>query len=215
MSITILLADDHELMREGLRSVLEEDFHFSVVGQAGNGSDALSLAQRLQPDVVIIDVHMPVLNGIDATRELRRNCEHTKVIALSMERERQFVSDMFRAGAHAYVIKHSALDELESAVHTVLTGRRYLSSDITDVVIDDYIRHLDAVAPAADAILTPKERQVLQLISEGHTTREIADILFVSVSTIETHRNHLFSKLGVKSVADLTKIAIRMGLTEL
>lgn len=213
MSTRILLADDHHLMREGLRSVLEQDLRMQVVGQAGNGMEAVEMARTLHPDIVIMDVHMPLLNGIEATREIKSLDGGTRVIALSMHREQQFVSDMFRAGADGYLLKHCVVDELDAAIQTVLTGRKYLSSDLTNLVIDDYVRHLDADAINHDEGLTAKERQVLQLIAEGNATKEIASLLHVSVSTVETHRQHLLAKLRVHSVAELTKAAIRMGLT--
>ena len=215
MSIRVLLADDHRLMREALRSILENEMHMEVVALAANGREALDLTAEVKPDVVVMDVHMPVLNGIDATREIAAISPETRIIALSMYRDSLYVAEMFRAGAHGYVIKHSAIDELDSAIRTVLTGRRYISSDITDVVIDDYVRHLaeDTSSPADS--LTPKERQVLQLISEGYSTKEIAGLISVSVSTVETHRKHPMAKLDAGSVADLTKHAIRMGLTSI
>ncbi len=213
MSIRVLLADDHRLMREALRSILENEMHLSVVGLAGDGREAVEMTAELKPDVVIMDVHMPVLNGIDATREIALASTETRIIALSMYRDALYVSEMFRAGAHGYVIKHSAIDELDTAIKTVLTGHRYISKDIADVVIDDYVRHLEVDPPGPADNLTPKERQVLQLISEGHSTRDIAAMIFVSVSTVETHRKHLMAKLDAHSVADLTKHAIRMGLT--
>lgn len=213
MSTRILLADDHHLMREGLRSVIEQDLRMQVVGQAGNGMEAVEMAHTLHPDIVIMDVHMPLLNGIEATREIKNREGSARIIALSMHRGQQFVSDMFRAGADGYLLKHCVVDELEAAVRTVLTGRKYLSTDLTNLVIDDYVRHLDADAVNHDEGLTAKERQVLQLIAEGHSTKDISTLLHVSVSTIETHRQHLLAKLRVHSVAELTKSAIRMGLT--
>ena len=213
MSTRILLADDHHLMREGLRSVIEQDLRMQVVGQAGNGMEAVEMARTLHPDIVIMDVHMPLLNGIEATREIRNREGSPRIIALSMHREQQFVSDMFRAGADGYLLKHCVVDELDAAIQTVLTGRKYLSTDLTNLVIDDYVRHLDADAINHDEGLTAKERQVLQLIAEGNATKEIASLLHISVSTVETHRQHLLAKLRVRSVAELTKAAIRMGLT--
>jgi two-component system NarL family response regulator len=214
MSITVLLADDHHLMREALCGMLEQQFDFHVVAQAGDGRTAVTQCEELHPDIVVMDIHMPVLNGIDATRAIMASCPETKVVALSMYRDQDQVSEMFRAGAHGYVVKHAALDELHTAIRTVLLGRRYISPDVADIVIDDYVRYLEADHQRPVHSLTDKERQVLQLLSEGHSTREIAEQLFVSVSTIETHRQHIMSKLHVTSIAQLTKCAIRMGLTE-
>jgi DNA-binding NarL/FixJ family response regulator len=201
-------------MREALRSILENELHMDVVALAGNGREAVELTAEHRPDVVVMDVHMPVLNGIDATREIAAASPETRIIALSMYHDRMYIAEMFRAGAHGYVIKHSAIDELDSAIKTVLTGRRYISGDVTDVVIEDYVRHLEYEPPTPADDLTAKERQVLQLISEGHSTKEIAGLMFVSVSTVETHRRHLMAKLDAHSVADLTKHAIRLGLTK-
>lgn len=214
MGIRVLLADDHRLMREALRSILENELHMDVVALAGNGREAVELTAEHTPDVVVMDVHMPVLNGIDATREIAAASAETRIIALSMYHDRMYIAEMFRAGAHGYVIKHSAIDELDTAIKTVLTGRRYISGDVTDVVIEDYVRHLEYEPPTPADDLTAKERQVLQLISEGHSTKEIAGLMFVSVSTVETHRRHLMAKLDAHSVADLTKHAIRLGLTK-
>ncbi|MCZ7554929.1 MAG: response regulator transcription factor [Bacteroidia bacterium] len=213
MSTRILLADDHHLMREGLRSIIEQDLKMRVAGQAADGIEAVALAETLKPDLVIMDVHMPHLNGIDATREIKARDATIRIVALSMHREQQFVSDMFRAGADAYLLKHCVLDELETAIRTVLTGRKYLSADLTNLVIDDYVRHLDADAIAHDDGLTARERQILQLIAEGQSTKDIAVLLHLSVSTVETHRQHLLTKLHAHSIAELTKAAIRMGLT--
>ncbi|MCB2204623.1 response regulator transcription factor [bacterium] len=215
MSIRVLLADDHRLMREALQSVLEKKPYIQVVGLAGNGREAVDMTGQLAPDVVVMDVHMPVLNGIDATREIAATSPDTHIIALSMSNDSSYIGKMFREGAHGYVIKHAALEELESAIRTVVTGRRYVSREITNVVIDDYVRHLASDTQTPGDSLTAKERQVLQLISEGYSTKEIADILSVSVGTVETHRRHLMGKLETHSVADLTKHAIRMGLTQI
>ncbi|MAT39528.1 MAG: DNA-binding response regulator [Ectothiorhodospiraceae bacterium] len=214
MSISIVLADDHTLLREGIRALLEEDLCMKVVGQAADGRRAVELVEELHPDVVIMDVHMPILNGIDATKELVARGIDTKIIALSMDRGREFVTEMFKAGAHAYVIKHSAIAELECAINAVKSGKRYISQDLTDTVIQGYVEQLTNHIREDTVQLTSKERQVLQLIAEGHSTREIASLLYVSVSTIETHRQHLMQKLDTHSIAGLTKAAIRLGLTE-
>ncbi len=214
MSIRILLADDHHLIRQGLCSIIEQDLKMQVIGQAGNGIEAVSMSGTLNPDVIVMDVHMPQLNGIDATREIKSRNSGARIIALSMHSDQQFVSDMFCAGADAYLLKHCVVNELESAIHTVISGRKYLSNDLTDLILNDYVRHLDADSIAHDPGLTAKERQVLQLIAEGNSTKDMASLLNVSVSTVETHRQHVMAKLNLHSVAELTKAAIRMGLTE-
>lgn len=215
MSTRILLADDHTLVREGLRSIIEQELGMAVVGQAADGREAVALAMELLPDVIVMDVHMPLMNGIDATREIRSRFEQMKIVALSMHRDQNFVSDMFLAGAHAYVLKHCALDELERAIRCVLAGRKYLSTDLADLVIEGYVRQRceEFADPAQE--LSPKERNVLQLIAEGKSTKQIADLLHISVSTAESHRKHLMEKLNLHSVAELTKHAVRIGLTEL
>ena len=214
MGIDVIVADDHHLMRQALCGMLEQQFDFEIVGQVGDGRSAVNLCEELHPDVVVMDIHMPVLNGIDATKEIRASCPDTKVVALSMYRDQGFVSEMFRVGAHGYVIKHAAVDELHTAIRSVLVGRRYISPDVAGMVIDDYVRYLEADRQRPAHTLTDKERQVLQLIAEGYPTKEIAATLFVSISTVETHRQHIMSKLSAGSVAQLTKCAIRLGLTE-
>ncbi len=215
MSIRILLADDHTMMREGLRSIIEQEIGMTVVGQASNGREAVALTDELQPDIIIMDVHMPLMNGIDATREILSRYANIKIVALSMYRDKNFISDMFKAGAHAYVLKHCAIEELQHAISHVLNGRKYLSADLTGIFIDDYVRHLNEDRTAETDELTPKERNVLQLIAEGKSTKDIANILCVSVSTIESHRQHIMEKTGLHSVAELTRYAITIGLTEL
>lgn len=214
MNPRILLADDHILVREGIRSVLEQELGLAVVGQASDGREALALAESLQPDVIVMDVHMPGMNGIDATREIRTRWESVRVIALSMHREPNFISGMFKAGAQAYVLKHCALAELERAIRCVLSGRKYLSADLADLVIDGYVNSCGTQQDNARE-LTTKERLTLQLIAEGKSTKEIAGLLNVSVSTAETHRQHIMEKLNLHSIAELTRHAVRIGLIEL
>lgn len=215
MSTRVLLADDHHLMREGLRGLIEQDLKMTVVGQAGDGIQAVALAESLHPDIVVMDVHMPLLNGIDATREIKSRCPSIRIIALSMHRDQQLVSDMFRAGADGYLLKECVVAELDTAFKTVLTGRKYISADLTNLIIGDYVRRLDADPTENADHLTAKERQVLQLIAEGQSTKGIASLLSISPSTVETHRRHLMEKLHTTSIAELTKSAIRMGLTRI
>ncbi len=215
MSVRILLADDHTMVREGLRSIIEQELGMSVVGQASDGREVLALADALRPDVVVMDVHMPLMNGIDAAREISARFDGMKIVALSMHREQHFVSQMFRAGAHAYVLKHCALEELERAFRCVLSGRKYLSEELADLVIEGYVRNQCDDARDSAQELTAKERNVLQLIAEGKSTKDIADILNISISTTESHRQHIMQKTGLRSVAELTRYAVRIGLTEL
>ena len=213
-SVKIVLADDHKMMREGLSSLLNQQGDISVVGQATNGREAVQLAEKLGPDVVVMDVSMPDLNGIDATRQIISRTPATKVIALSMHSDRQFVAEMFRAGASGYLLKDSAFEELASAIRTVARDETYIAPKIGGFRIDDYTSNANSgrmVSPK----LTEREREVLQMLAEGKGTKEIAAELFLSAKTVETHRQHLMDKLEMYTVAELTKYAIREGLTTL
>jgi DNA-binding NarL/FixJ family response regulator len=214
MKTRILLADDHRIVREGLRCLIENQEGMSVVGEAATGIEAVRLAREHQPDIVIIDIAMPDLNGVDATRQILEQVPQAKVIALSMHGDRRYVSGMLDAGASGYLLKDSAFEELTAAVRTVLSGEVYLSPKIATVVLQDYRERLPSVeTTGAASVLTPKERSVLQLIAEGRTTKETARKLGVSPKTIETHRHRIMKKLDIWSVAELTKFAIREGLT--
>ena len=215
MSVQVLLADDHKIVREGLRSILENELKMSVVGQAENGRDAVTLAKQLQPDIVIIDISMPDLNGIEATRQILADNPEGKIIALSMHSDKRYVIQMLEAGASGYLLKHCAVDELQQAIQAVMAQKLYVSPDVTGPVIQDYLEQLSRARSVVEPALTPKEREVLQLLAEGKSTKEIASILFVGVPTIETHRQHIMDKLKLFTVAELTKYAIRHGLTSL
>jgi len=214
-SVRILLADDHQMVREGVRALIEALDGYEVVGEAGNGRTAVSLAAELKPDVLVIDVGMPDLNGIDATKQVTESTPGVKVVALSMLSDGRYVRRMFQAGASGYLLKESAFEELRSAIDQVLKGKTYVSPAVGQVVIDDYVRDERASGSELFQSLTPREREVLQLMAEGRSTKEIASDLFVSVKTIETHRQHIMQKLKTNSIADLTKFAIREGLTQL
>jgi DNA-binding NarL/FixJ family response regulator len=215
MACRILLADDHKIVRDGLKALIEKELGMEVVAEAESGRKALRLARKLKPDVVIMDVSMPDLNGIDATRQILAEVPRVKVVALSMHSQKQFVEGMLKAGVCGYLLKDGAFEELINAVNTVMHGRFYLSPDITGVVVGDYLKfHRDHPNQNAKA-LTVREREVLQLIAEGQSVRNIAEKLHISVKTVETHRSHIMQKLDLHTVAELTKHAIREGLTAL
>jgi two-component system response regulator NreC len=215
MNIKVLLADDHKIIRDGLRSLIERHPEMRVVGEAQDGRTTVKLAREIEPDVVIMDISMPDLNGIDATQQIVADVPGVKVIALSMHSDKRFVVGMFKAGASGYLLKDCAFDELEQAVKTVLTDRTYLSPKIATVVIKDYVPHVSTEDTSALSVLSSREREVLQLLAEGKTIKEIASALFLSVKTIETYRQRIMDRLGVHSLADIIKFAIREGLTSL
>jgi two-component system response regulator NreC len=211
----ILLADDHVLMREGLRALLEKTGRMTIVGEAGNGISAVRMARDLKPDLVLMDIGMPDLNGVEATRRIMTEAPGIKVIALSMHADKRFVRHMFAAGAAGYVLKGSAFEEVAAAVKTVAAGRIYISPKITDQVLADYVQQLIKPSAGAESPLSGREREVLQMLAEGRSSRTIAGRLHVSVTTVDTHRKHIMDKLGFRSIAELTKYAVREGLTPL
>jgi DNA-binding NarL/FixJ family response regulator len=215
MSTKVLIADDHKIVREGLRALIEKHETMEVVAEAENGLEAVRLVRKLQPDVVIMDLGMPEMNGIEATREVTAHNPKIKVIALSMHSDKRFVLQMIKAGASGYLLKDSAFEELITAIKTVVSNKSYLSPKITDVVIKDYLQTLSKGDMSAFSVLTVREREVLQLLAEGRSTKEIAGSLNVSVKTVESHRQQVMEKLNIHSVAELTKYAIREGLTSL
>jgi DNA-binding NarL/FixJ family response regulator len=213
MRMRILLVDDHELLREGLRSILEKEENVEIVGEASNGRDAVALSRTLHPDVVIIDVGMKDLNGVDATRQIRSEFPKIQVLALSAHSDDRYVSAMLGAGACGYVLKANAYAELRKALEAARTGTGFLSPEVTKGVVNTSLRKAQTeVDPEA---LSQREREVLQLLAEGLTSPEIGKRLFIATSTVETHRRSIMRKLAIHSVADLTKWAIREGLTQL
>jgi len=213
MAIKILIADDHGILREAITSLLNNEFGMEVIGEAQDGRTAVQLAKELHPDVIIMDIAMPGLNGIEATRQIVREMPNIKVIALSVYVDRRSVREMLKAGASGYVPKQCAFKELVTAIQNVVSNRTYLSSRISGIVVEEYVHRLEENDNSAYSILTPREREVLQLIAEGESTKAIAKELFVSNKTIEWHRRQLMIKLGAQSVAELVKYAIREGLT--
>lgn len=213
--IKILLADDHQIVRDGLRSMLEKQEGFQIIAEADNGRTAVDLALEFLPDVIIMDVTMPQLNGIEATRMILKASPRCKVITLSMHSDKRYVTQALKAGALGYLLKDSAFDELTKAIGTVLRNRIYLSSEINEAVVKEYLKKTETSEQPAYSILTDRERQIVQLIAEGKTTKEIAAILKISVKTVETHRQRAMDKLNIDSIAGLTKFAIREGLVSL
>lgn len=213
MSIRVLLADDHGLFREGLRALLEQQIDIEVVAEVNDGRAAVKAALKCMPDVAVMDVSMPGMNGVEATRQIKTAQRGTKVICLSMHADAPFVTAALEAGASGYLLKECALAELVRAIHAVRANQSYLSPVITELIVLGYTtRRAGGEAPATGP-LTRREREILQLIAEGHGTRDIAGRLCVSVKTVGTHREHLMDKLNIHSIAGLTKYAIRTGVT--
>jgi len=215
MTIKIILADDHNVLREGLKSLLNQQQDFEVIGEADNGRDAVRLTKKLEPDIVVLDIGMPNMNGIQATEHIVAEVPDTKVLALSMHSDHQFVVKMLQAGASGYMLKDCAYEELISAVRDINAGKFYLSKDVTGVVVNNYINMIQAVDAVSHPTLTSRERETLQLIAEGKSTAETANLLNVSTKTIETHRKNIMDKLDIHNIAELTKYAVREGITSI
>jgi two-component system response regulator NreC len=213
MTMKILLVDDHEIMREGICALLRKHPEMEVIGQAADGRTAVDMVRQLQPDVVVMDIGMPNLNGIEAARQMTAENPHLKIMALSTHSDGSVVTKMIKAGATGYMLKESAFSELLDGLRTMAEGKTYLCSKISKVVFADYINLL--TNPRTETVdgLTCREREVLQLVAEGHTTKDIAKALHLSPKTVDSHREHIMEKLGVRNVASLTKYAIREGLT--
>ncbi len=215
MTINILLADDHHITREGLVSLIHSSEGMAVAGEAENGREAVELALSLEPDLVIMDISMPELNGIEAARQILAQKPGIKILVLSMYRERRYVTGMLDAGASGYLLKNCMFKELIDAVETILQGRRYLSPAISEMLVNDFIQGRKFHDCSEAMALTSREREILQMIAEGFSSIQIAARLHVSERTISTHRRKIMEKLNVHSIAGLTKIAIREGLTSL
>ena len=213
MNTRILLVDDHQIIREGLASLLERHPDMEVIQQAGDGHQAVSLSRDLKPDVVVMDLTMSGLSGIEATRQITNEVPGVKVLCLSVHDDTQFISAVLDAGASGYVHKDCAFDELIIAIHTVIGNQMYLCPRIAGTLVEDYKAHRPESGASAFSKLTEREREIVQLLAEGQTTKEIADQLCLSVKTVGTHREHFMTKLHVHSIAQLTKYAIREGLT--
>ena len=209
--IRVLLAEDHTIVRKGLRSLLDDEAGIEIVGEAEDGQQAIELVQRLLPDVVLMDITMPVLNGLEATRQIKKLFPQVKVVVLTVHSTEEYIFQILRAGASGYVVKQAAVSELVQAIQTVRRGDSFLSPSISRQVVEEYGRRAEAMEDKYDK-LTDREREVLQLIAEGRTNREIAQLLHVTVKTVEAHRAHLMDKLSLHSTADLTRYALRKGM---
>ncbi len=213
MSIKIIIADDHRIIHDILNPLLDKQTDIEVVGVAENGRKAVKLTKELEPDLVIMDISMPDLNGMEATRQIITQCPGTKIIALSMNTDKRYVKGMLKAGASGYLTKGCSFEELSNAIRLVAAGKKYLSPEISEIVIDESLVSSSAKVSSAHSELTMREREVIQLLAEGKKVKEIADTLFLSMKTVHVHRKHIMEKLGIHSIAELTKYAIKEGLT--
>jgi DNA-binding NarL/FixJ family response regulator len=211
----VLIADDHGIVREGLKSLFKKQQDIEVVGEAQDGKEAVDLARQLRPDIVVMDVTMPNLNGIDATRAIMKECPDTKVIALSMHAYKTVVREMFKAGAFGYVLKSCLFDELNNSFEAIRKGEHYLSPNIAVLIREDYNASRAASAAGNKKTLSERELRILQLVAEGKPIKKISTILHLSPKTVDAYRRSLMLKLGVNSMADLIKYAIREGLTSI
>lgn len=214
MAITILIADDHQLFREGLVNLINGNKEMEITGQAENGRQAVEMVSELNPDVVLMDIGMPDINGIEATRILKKNHPGVKIIALSMHTDKQYIKGMLESGASGYLLKNSTVDQTIEAIRSVYGGKKYLSSTITEVLIDNYLGK-DSNNGFDSGELTNREFQILKLYAEGKETREIAKMLFLSVKTVGTHRQNICEKLNIRNTAEMVKYAIKHEIINL
>ena len=205
--IRILLVEDHTMVRKGLRSLLENETGIEVVDEAGNGREAIQKVESLKPDIVVMDISMPTLNGLDATRQIKRQHPDMKILILTMHTAEEYVFEVLDAGASGYVVKQSAPNELVTAIHAVSRGETYLSPKVSGLVVQEILNGVRK--KKKEPRLTEREREIVQLIAEGHSNREIADTLHISIKTVDTHRSNLMEKLDLHSIADITRYAIR------
>ncbi|TLY21759.1 MAG: response regulator transcription factor [Nitrospirae bacterium] len=206
MALKILLADDHAIVRQGVKQLLTRE-GYSVVGEAADGREAVRLAQELSPDIAVLDLGMPLLNGVDAARQILKVSPSTKPIVLTFKKEAPYVVEAFRAGARGYVLKTHGASDLFEAIRKVSCGEAYVSPDLTEIVPQIWSKN------TAENPLTPREREVLQLVAEGKTTKEVATLLGISFNTAESHRNRIMKRLNIHETAGLVRYAIRLGLT--
>jgi len=213
MALNVFIVEDHTLVRSGIRALLQAAPNLNVVGEASNGRDAVEMIQQIQPDLVLMDVAMSELNGIDAARQIHAALPSARIIMLSMHEDRQYVFESLKAGATGYVLKSAAFQDLIAAIDTVMSNRNYISPGLSDIVMNDYIRRAQGEEQATElGRLSGREREVLQLIAEGKSSAEVGELLHISVRTVDTHRHNIMTKLEIHSIAGLTKFAIRHGL---
>ena len=215
MTIKVVLADDHNILRAGLKSLLETASNIEVVGEADNGRDTVALVRQIDVDIVVMDVAMPDMNGVDATRKIAQLAPDVRILALSGHSDGVYVKGMLEAGAKGYLLKDAATTELITALNAIAKGRVYVSPSVTDTLVGDYLQRLKGEIGPDSQALSLREREVLQLVAEGKSSAQIATSLHLSERTIETHRKRIMDKLGMRSIAELTKYAIREGLTSL
>jgi len=215
--ITILLVDDHTIVRQGLAKVLEAGSNLKVVGEARDGREAVSKANQLKPNIVLMDISMPILNGIEATRQIKKICQQTKVIILSMHSHGRFIGELLRVGASGYLVKDSTGSDIIKAIDAAMKGDVYLSPSISRLVVENFVslRRKQSSREELYAKLSNREREVFQMIAEGRSTKEISNILFVSISTIKTHRAHIMDKLQIDNLSQLVQFAIELGIVEI
>lgn len=213
--VRILLADDHTILRDGIRALLEDEPDMLVVGEAEDGRTAVKLACQLQPDVVLMDIAMPLLNGLEATRQIMQECPQVKVLILTMHENEEYIRQVLASGAMGYILKDAAARELLDAIHAVCHGEPVLSPAITRLVIENYLRWGDLQQEDSSDKLSPREREVLQLIAEGYSSKQIAEILSISIKTVQAHRTNLMSKLDLHDRADLIKYAIQRKIIDI
>lgn len=209
--VKIVLVDDHKIMRDGLRKIIESNSQFEVIGEAVNGREGIKLCENKKPDVVIMDIAMPDLNGVEATHQILATNPEIRIIALSMHSNKQFVSGMLKAGAYGYLLKDCDSDELITAIQMVSRNQKYIAQTISSLLINEYLHTLNE----DESELSSREKEILQLITEGKSSKEIADILFLSSKTVDAHRKNIMDKLNLRTLPELTKYAIKSGLTTL
>ncbi|MCK4403505.1 MAG: response regulator transcription factor [candidate division Zixibacteria bacterium] len=214
--VKLLVADDHKIFRQGIKKLLEEESDLQVVGEAANGREAVKKATELKPDVILMDIAMANLNGLEATKQIKKVLPDIKVIMLTMHKNEEYILQSFQAGASGYILKEGAVEELVSAIRSIHQDKSFLSPTISKTLIDAYLRKMETGKTATPFdLLTDREREVLQLIAEGYTNREVAKSLFISVKTVEAHRAHIMQKLNIHDIAKLVKYAIQKGLVDL